>query len=613
MADYYELLGVSRSATAEEIKRAYRRRARELHPDANPDDPAAEARFKEVAVAYEMLVRSRSAASTTTCSGRPVRRPAALRAVRRAAWATSSTCSSGGEPLRGRPAAPRRARLAAPTSRRSSTSSSRRPCSASRRRSPCAQRWPATTARAPGPRPAPRPRPAPSAAASARCGGSASRSWARWSPPGRARAAAAGHGHRRRRARRAGARAATIDERTYTVDVPAGVDTGATLRLSGRGAVGPRGGAAGDLYVHVRVAPTTASPATATTCVHELHVPVTQAALGAQIPLSRPSTATRSSPLEPGTQTGKVVRLRQRACPTSRAGVAATCWCSVVVDTPTELDPRRRPSCSAGWPSSGARRSPRPTAGSCRSSARRSSRRVGDRPDRPAGRHCAPRRRRRRGRAGARRRRTATTSSGCVGCGPATPCRSPTAGAAGDGAGSAPSWSPRARCTVDPRPTPALTVAFALVKGDRPELVVQKLTELGVDRIMPFIAARSVVRWEPDEGRAQPGPTAAGRRSRRPCRAGAPGCPRSSRGPRSPRSSPVRGRRRPSAVADPRRLDRPTVLIGPEGGWSAEERRELPATCRLWATACCGPRRRPSPPAAVLVRASRPARWFRGR
>jgi 16S rRNA (uracil1498-N3)-methyltransferase len=92
--------------------------------------------------------------------------------------------------------------------------------------------------------------------------------------------------------------------------------------------------------------------------------------------------------------------------------------------------------------------------------------------------------------------------------------------AAGDGSGS---WSPcriapvkpgRASRRVDPadvvtvdgpvvrepRATPEITVAFAPTKGDRPEWVVQKLTELGVDRIVPIHAARSVVRWDGERG-----------------------------------------------------------------------------------------------------------------
>ncbi len=69
----------------------------------------------------------------------------------------------------------------------------------------------------------------------------------------------------------------------------------------------------------------------------------------------------------------------------------------------------------------------------------------------------------------------------------------------GGGAGSARRSSRPARSQVDPPPAPTITVAFALVKGERPELVVQKLTELGVDRIVPFLAERSVVRWEPDK------------------------------------------------------------------------------------------------------------------
>src|SRR5262249_43230932 len=122
-----------------------------------------------------------------------------------------------------------------------------------------------------------------------------------------------------------------------------------------------------------------------------------------------------------------------------------------------------------------------------------------------------------------------------------------------------------------PAEEPAVCVAFALMKGDKPELVVQKLTELGVDRIVPFRAERSVVVW--DDARAAKAVSrlrqvarAAAMQSHRPMLpgvaggaaladlAGEPGVGVADRG------APLLG---PGCT---------TVVVGPEGGWSDAER-----------------------------------------
>src|SRR3954454_9415428 len=337
MADLYELLGVSRSATAEELKRAYRRRARELHPDTNPD-PQADSQFKELGRAYEVLsdpnLRARydqfgeAGLSGAPTGGGDAFFGAGLGDIFDAFF------GGGGNPFGGQrgPAGPPRGQdleVVADLTFEQAVFGTTLPVTV-RTAVRC------DDCNASGATPGTYP------SACAECGGTGQVRRMRQSLFGQM--VTAGPCPRCGGAGQVivspcptcGGEGRIIDERTYNVDVLAGVDNGSTLRLSGRGAVGPRGGPAGDLYVHLRVQPHDRFRRDGYDLVAELPVSFAQAALGAHLPLET-LDGTEELAVAAGTPSGRELKLRGRGVPHVDGRGRGDLRVILRVDTPTKL------------------------------------------------------------------------------------------------------------------------------------------------------------------------------------------------------------------------------------------------------------------------------------
>ncbi|HRE03265.1 MAG TPA: J domain-containing protein, partial [Ilumatobacteraceae bacterium] len=127
-----------------------------------------------------------------------------------------------------------------------------------------------------------------------------------------------------------------VTDKTYQVDVPGGVDTGSTLRLSGRGAVGPRGGAAGDLYVHIRVAAHERFRREELDLVTDLPISIAQAALGTRFNLET-LDGEEDLVVPAGTQPGREFVLRGRGVPRLQGRGRGDLRVRVQVEVPTKL------------------------------------------------------------------------------------------------------------------------------------------------------------------------------------------------------------------------------------------------------------------------------------
>lgn len=332
--DYYEILGVKKDATEADLKKAYRRLAMKYHPDRNPDDKDAEHHFKEAKEAYEILSDSEKRAAYDQYGHAGVQGHGAGRGGFGGGDAFSDIFGDmfgdifgggrrGGRGKRVYRGADLRYELALDLEQAvfGDTVTVRVPtltrCDACEGSGAKKGSKPETCSTCAGQgqvrmqqgffsiqQPCPR------------CHGSGSVI----SDP-----CPKCHGQGR------------IEERkTLSVKVPAGVDTGDRIRLSGEGEAGPQGGPAGDLYVeiHVRKHPIFEREGADLAC--EIPLPFSTAALGGEIDV--PTLNGRVSLKIPAeTQTGKVFRLRGKGVKPVRGGATGDLLCRIEVETPVHL------------------------------------------------------------------------------------------------------------------------------------------------------------------------------------------------------------------------------------------------------------------------------------
>lgn len=131
------------------------------------------------------------------------------------------------------------------------------------------------------------------------------------------------------------------DQKTLSVTIPPGVDTGDRIRLSGEGEVGERGGPSGDLYIEVHLLDHAIFKRQESHLYSEVPISFVVAALGGEIEVPT-LTGKLKLKIDAGTQTGKVYRLRNQGIKPARGGSTGDLLCKVNVETPVNLSAEQK-------------------------------------------------------------------------------------------------------------------------------------------------------------------------------------------------------------------------------------------------------------------------------
>jgi len=345
--DYYDVLGASKGASAEELKKAYRTKAKELHPDRNTDNPNAEAQFKEINEAYDVL--------------KDADKKAAYDRYGHAAFEGGRGPGGGGggngdfgasfsdvfEDLFGDFMG--RGGQGAQGGRRSRAqrgSDLRYNLRVSLEESFKGVQKTITV---------------PSAVACDVCSGTGAEGGAEpvtcptCSGMGKVRAqqgfftvertcpTCAGAGQTiKNPCKSCGGAGRTEKERSLSVNIPAGVETGTRIRLSSEGEAGMRGGPTGDLYIFIETREHAIFKRDGVNLFITIPVSMITAALGGEVEVPTIDGGKSRVKVPAGTQAGKQLRLRGKGMPALRGGGAGDMLIELAVETPVNLTAKQK-------------------------------------------------------------------------------------------------------------------------------------------------------------------------------------------------------------------------------------------------------------------------------
>jgi chaperone protein DnaJ len=339
-ADYYETLGVSRSADEKELKSAFRKLAMQYHPDRNPGNQDAERKFKEINEAYETLKD-------------PQKRSAYDRFGHAAFEQGGGGFGGGGfggggfsdifEDIFGEMMGGGRGRRSGGRERGADLRYNMEISLEEAYSGKTAQiRVPTSitceTCSGSGSKPGTKP------ATCTTCGGN-----------GRVRAAQGFFSIERTcptcqgrgqmitdPCGKCGGQGRVTEERSLSVNIPAGIEDGTRIRLAGEGEAGLRGGPPGDLYIFLSVKPHPFFQREGADLYCTVPISMTTAALGGKFEISTMDGTKSRVTVPEGTQAGKEMRLRGKGMPVLRSAQMGDLYVRIAIETPQNLTKRQR-------------------------------------------------------------------------------------------------------------------------------------------------------------------------------------------------------------------------------------------------------------------------------